>query len=155
MPTPAATEQVPIRRDSSDLPDASLARFDDLVVFDHVESRVVLIANAMEALIGAVYLDQGYDSAERFIAANVFTKIDEIVKNRLWQDSKSAFQERAQELEGATPNYSVLREIGPDHGKVFVVGAYIRGMLVAQGEGRSKQDAEQAAARAGLDLKGW
>jgi len=122
---------------------------------DTGHARLILIANAMEALIGAIYLDQGYDSAERFIAENVFTKIDDIVKNRLWQDAKSTFQERAQELEGATPNYSVLREIGPDHGKVFVVGAYIRGMLVAQGEGRSKQDAEQAAARAGLDLKGW
>ncbi len=122
---------------------------------DTGHARLILIANAIEALIGAIYLDLGYDAADRFIAENIFTKIDEIVKERLWQDAKSAFQERAQELEGATPSYSVIREVGPDHEKVFIVGAYVRGMLVSQGEGRSKQDAEQSAARAGLDIKGW
>lgn len=122
---------------------------------DTGRARQFLLANALEALIGAIYLDQGYEAAERFIDTYVLPKIDEIVAEKLWVDAKSAFQEGAQEFEGATPTYAVIRETGPDHDKHFIVGVYIRTMLIAQGEGRSKQDAEQEAARAGLEKQGW
>jgi ribonuclease III len=122
---------------------------------DTGRARQFLLANALEALIGAIYLDQGYEAAEGFIGAHVLPKIDDIVAGRLWVDAKSAFQERAQEFEGATPTYAVVRETGPDHDKHFVVGVYVKNMMVAQGEGRSKQDAEQDAARAGLAKNGW
>jgi len=122
---------------------------------DTGRARQYLLANAIEALIGAVYIDQGFEAAERFVAEHLFPKIDEIIKNKLWQDAKSLLQERAQEHEGATPTYAVLRETGPDHDKHFVVSVSLRGDAVAQGEGRSKQDAEQAAAKNALELKGW
>ncbi len=122
---------------------------------DTGRARGVLLANAFEALIGAIYLDQGYDAARAFITAHLFPKIDDIVKNRLWQDAKSALQEKSQESQGVTPNYAVIKETGPDHDKQFVVGVYIKDMLLADGIGKSKQEAEQAAARAALDKKGW
>lgn len=122
---------------------------------DTGRARQFLLANAFEALIGAIYLDQGYEAAERFLQEHLFPKIGDIIEKRLWQDAKSAFQEKAQEHEGATPTYAVMKEAGPDHDKRFVVGVHLRGTLVAQGEGRSKQDAEQEAARAALNAKGW
>lgn len=122
---------------------------------DKGRARGVLLANAFEALIGAIYLDRGYDSARTFISEHLFPKIDTIVKNRLWQDAKSALQEKAQDSEGVTPYYSVIKETGPDHDKQFVVGVYIKDVLVAQGQGKSKQEAEQDAARAALEEKGW
>lgn len=122
---------------------------------DTGRARSVLLANAFEALVGAIYLDQGYDAARDFINAHLFPKIDDIIKKRLWQDSKSALQEKAQDSEGVTPSYAVLGESGPDHDKRFVVGVYIGGDLVAEGEGKSKQEAEQEAARVALEAKGW
>ncbi|MDE2071514.1 MAG: ribonuclease III [Patescibacteria group bacterium] len=122
---------------------------------DTGRARGVLLANAFEALIGAIYLDQGYDAAQRFIAAHLLPKIEEIVKKRLWQDAKSALQEKSQDEYGATPAYQVLDETGPDHDKQFVVGVYLGTELAAQGKGKSKQEAEQSAARAALDAKGW
>jgi len=122
---------------------------------DTGRARQFLLANAIEALIGAIYLDQGFEAAERFVAEHLFPKIDEIIKQKLWQDAKSLLQEKAQEFEGATPTYTVVRETGPDHDKRFVVSVNIRSTTVAQGEGRSKQDAEQSAARNALTLKGW
>lgn len=122
---------------------------------DMGRARQFLLANALEALIGAIYLDQGYEAAERFIGTHVLPKIDDIVARRLWQDAKSAFQEKAQEFEGATPTYAVIRESGPDHDKHFIVGVYVRNNLVGEGDGRSKQEAEQEAARAGLARRGW
>ncbi len=121
---------------------------------DTGRARGVLLANAFEALIGAIYLDQGYDAAQGFIAAHLFPKIDGIVKNRLWQDAKSALQEKSQENHGVTPHYSVIKETGPDHDKQFIVGVYIKDDLAAEGSGKSKQEAEQSAARAALDKKG-
>ncbi len=118
-------------------------------------ARGVLLANAFEALIGAIYLDLGYDAARTFISTHLFPKIDDIIKNRLWQDSKSALQEKVQDAEGVTPYYSVVNETGPDHDKQFVVGVYIKDKLIAEGSGKSKQEAEQAAARAALEIKGW
>ena len=122
---------------------------------DTGRARQFLLANALEALIGAIYIDQGYEAAQRFIEKHLLPKIDDIVNNRLWQDGKSAFQEKAQEAEGATPTYAVIRETGPDHDRHFTVGVYVRGNLVAEGSGRSKQDAEQDAARNALQKKGW
>lgn len=122
---------------------------------DTGRARGILLANAFEALVGAIYLDQGLEAAEQFISEHLFPKIDEIIKKKLWQDAKSSLQEKAQEVEGVTPSYSVLKEWGPDHDKHFVVGVHIKAELVAQGEGKSKQDAEQAAARAALEARGW
>ncbi|MES2202755.1 MAG: ribonuclease III [Patescibacteria group bacterium] len=122
---------------------------------DTGRARSILLANAFEALIGALYLDQGYDSAKGFIEKHLFPKIDEIIKKRLWQDPKSTLQEKAQEHEGVTPSYSVLRESGPDHAREFVVGVYVGKTMVAEGAGKSKQEAEQEAARTGLEKRGW
>ena len=122
---------------------------------DQGRARGVLLANAIEALIGAIYLDQGLDAARTFISEHLFPKIDYIVKKRLWQDPKSTLQEKVQEHDGVTPHYTVMRESGPDHDKQFVVGVYVRETLLAQGEGKSKQEAEQTAARAALEKRGW
>lgn len=122
---------------------------------DTGRARAILLANAIEALIGAIYLDQGYDEAEKFVEKFLFPKMDEIMKKKLWRDPKSTLQEKAQEVEGATPYYEVVRETGPDHDKQFVVGVYVKDMLLAQGSGKSKQEAEQDAARNALEEKGW
>ena len=122
---------------------------------DTGRARGVLLANAFEALIGAIYLDQGYDAARAFIEEYLFPKIDGIVQNRLWQDAKSALQEKSQETHGVTPHYEVIKETGPDHDKQFIVGVYIQDALIAEGIGKSKQEAEQSAARAALEKKGW
>ena len=122
---------------------------------DQGRARGVLLANAFEALIGAIYLDQGYDTAQAFIARHLLPKIDDIIAKRLWQDAKSTLQEKVQEHQGVTPSYKVLKETGPDHDKHFLVGVYAKSELLAQGEGKSKQEAEQSAARAALDAKGW
>ena len=122
---------------------------------DTGRARGILLANAIEALIGAIYLDQGYEAAEMFIEKFLFPKMDEIMKKKLWRDPKSTLQEKAQEAEGATPYYTVVRETGPDHDKQFIVGVYVKDMLLAQGGGKSKQEAEQDAARNALEEKGW
>ncbi len=122
---------------------------------DTGRARNILLANAFEALVGAIYIDQGYDAAKQFISERLFPRIDSIIKERLWQDAKSSLQEKAQEHEGSTPNYKVMQETGPDHDKHFVVGVYVKDVLLGQGEGKAKQEAEQAAAREALDKKGW
>lgn len=122
---------------------------------DTGRARSILLANAFEALVGAVYLDQGYDAAKQFVSERLFPKLPEIIEKRLWQDSKSLLQEKAQEITGATPLYRVLEESGPDHAREFSVGVYLREELAGQGAGKSKQEAEQAAARDALDKKGW
>jgi ribonuclease-3 len=122
---------------------------------DNGRARGILLANAFEALIGAIYLDQGYDAARAFISEHLFPKIDDIVQKKLWRDAKSALQEKVQEHEGVTPYYAVIKESGPDHDKEFVVGVYAKDSLVAQGSGKSKQEAEQAAAQHALEVKGW
>lgn len=118
-------------------------------------ARQYILANTFEAVIGAIFLDQGYEVAKGFIGKSLFNQLENIVGNRLWQDAKSRFQEEAQERTGITPNYVVVKESGPDHDKRFTVGVYIGSELVAKGEGASKQDAEQLAAEAGLEKKGW
>jgi ribonuclease-3 len=122
---------------------------------DTGRARQIILANAFEALIGGLYLDQGYVAAKDFIAKQLFAKADEIVEKKLWQDAKSRFQEVAQELMGITPNYKLMDQSGPDHDKRFLIGAYVGPEKIAIGEGKSKQEAEQAAAEAALRAKGW
>ncbi len=122
---------------------------------DTGRARQYILADAFEAVIGAIYLDQGYEVANDFIAKNIFPLADEVVKKRLWQDSKSYFQEKAQEHVSITPSYAVVKEEGPDHDKHFTVGAFLNDEQVATGKGRSKQEAEQEAAQAALEAKGW
>ncbi len=119
------------------------------------KSRAYILANTFEALIGALFIDQGYQSAQEFIAGALFGKIDMIVKKGTWRDAKSSVQEKAQENVGVTPSYRVLREVGPDHDKVFTVGIYFGEEQIAIGNGKSKQAAETEAARAALELKKW
>lgn len=118
-------------------------------------ARQYILANAFEACIGAIYLDQGYEMAEAFIAKQLFAKTEEIVKKRLWQDAKSRFQELAQEHVSVTPLYKTISQDGPDHDRVFTVGVFLKTELVAEGNGRSKQEAEQAAAEQAIEAKGW
>jgi len=122
---------------------------------DTGRARGIILANAFEALIGALYLDQGYDAAYAFIAAQLFHKTDEVVEKRLWQDAKSKLQEIAQEKLAVTPTYELVNQTGPDHDKQFVVAVFLGSNKVALGEGRSKQEAEQDAAQKGLAAKGW
>lgn len=119
------------------------------------KARQIILANAFEALVGAIYLDQGYTVTDTFLKAHLLGMTEEIVKKELWRDAKSFFQEEAQEHTGITPSYKVLREIGPDHDKQFVVGVYLGQELIAEGTGTSKQEAEQQAAAQGLKVKGW
>ncbi len=119
------------------------------------KARQSILANTMEAVIGAIYLDQGYDSAKYFISKNLFHLIDRIVADKSWIDAKSKFQEKAQEKESLTPMYKSLKEDGPDHDKRFTVGVFLENELIAEGEGMSKQEAEQEAARKALEIKKW
>ncbi|MDD5152415.1 MAG: ribonuclease III [Candidatus Pacebacteria bacterium] len=119
------------------------------------KAREVILANAFEALVGAIYLDQGYDVADAFLVRHLLGKTEEIVKKELWRDAKSFFQEEAQDYVGITPQYRVLYDVGPDHDKQFVVGVYLDEELVGKGEGKSKQEAEQNAAAKALEAKGW
>ncbi|HOX10646.1 MAG TPA: ribonuclease III [Candidatus Moranbacteria bacterium] len=122
---------------------------------DTGRARQYLLANAMEAIIGATYLDQGYETAKEFVLKNVATKLPEILDNKLYLDPKSYFQEKAQENSKVTPSYKVVKDWGPDHDKHFVVGVYLGSELVAEGEGNSKQEAQRDAARRGLEVKNW
>lgn len=119
------------------------------------KARQIILANAFEALVGAIYLDRGYEVADKFLNEHLLGKTEEIVKKELWRDAKSFFQEEAQEHVGVTPSYRVISEEGPDHDKDFNVGVYLNDELVGTGSGKSKQDAEQNAAADGLKKKGW
>lgn len=122
---------------------------------DMGRARQYILANAFEACIGAIYTDQGYEGAKEFISGKLFGKTDEIVKNRLWQDAKSRFQELAQEHVSVTPTYETIAQDGPDHDRVFTVGVYLKKELIAEGKGCSKQEAEQQAAEQAVKVKGW
>jgi len=119
------------------------------------KSRQFILANAVEAIIGAIYLDQGMEAAKKFILKNVMTKLDDILKNQTYLDPKSRFQEKAQEMRGITPHYQILDEVGPDHAKVFTVGAYLDEELIATGQGSSKQEAQVDAASGGIKKMKW
>lgn len=122
---------------------------------DTGRARDVILADAFEAIIGAIYLDAGYSSAETFIVKNLCSKIDDVIEKRSYQDAKSRFQEVAQDKKGVTPNYETLSEIGPDHDKRFTVGVFIGEKEIARGVGQSKQEAERNAAEAGLKAMQW
>jgi ribonuclease-3 len=122
---------------------------------DTGRARQIILANAFEAIIGALYLDQGYEAAASFIARTILVKLDTLIAKGAHQDPKSRFQEVAQEKRGVTPSYKVLAEEGPDHAKRFTVGVFLGASEVARGVGPSKQEAEQAAASVALDKRGW
>ncbi|MDO8575247.1 MAG: ribonuclease III [bacterium] len=120
-------------------------------------ARSIILADTVEAIIGAIYLDQGYDKAEEFIHKNIIdnSDVDGIVKNKLWLDAKSRFQEHAQDETGITPAYKLVKETGPDHDKIFTIAVFIGKTQIAIGAGPSKQEAEQMAAERALEVKGW
>ncbi len=122
---------------------------------DEGRARQYILANVFEACIGAMYMDQGYETARDFIASRLFAGTEDIVKKRLWQDAKSRFQELAQEKASITPTYETLSQNGPDHDRVFTVGVFLRHEKVGEGKGRSKQEAEQQAAQSAIANKGW
>ncbi len=122
---------------------------------DNGKARQYILANTYEAYVGAVYIDQGYDVAKDFIEKTLLPETEEIVSKKLWRDSKSLVQEKAQEFVGVTPSYKVLNESGPDHDKHFTVGIFFATELIGEGKGKSKQEAEQKAAEAALKVKNW
>jgi ribonuclease-3 len=118
-------------------------------------ARQYILANAMEAVIGSIYLDRGYDVAKDFILKFIVVELSKILEGNAYKDSKSKLQEEAQDRSGITPTYEVLKEWGPDHAKHFRIGVFLEKELVGEGEGPAKQDAQQAAAEAALKNKGW
>ena len=118
-------------------------------------ARQIILANTIEALIGAIFIDQGYEVAKYFISRNIFNLIEKIIEEKTWIDAKSKFQEQAQDYEGTTPLYKTLKEEGQDHDKQFTVGVFLGKNKVAEGAGKSKQEAEQVAASNALKAKDW
>lgn len=140
---------------------ASALGFNDMMKLSKGEAKDVhrarssILADAYEAFVGALYLDQGYDAANNFIQKTLLIMTDDIIRKGLYKDAKSFVQEKSQELYSLTPNYKVLSEEGPDHDKLFLIGIYFGDEKVAEGSGKSKQEAETKAARAALEVKGW
>jgi len=122
---------------------------------DKGKARQYILANAFEAVIGAIYLDQGYIGAEKFISRTLYDKIEDIVSKKLWRDPKSLVQEKAQEVYGVTPSYEVISESGPDHDRKFVIGIFFDKEKIAEGRGKSKQEAETQSAKNALEIKNW
>jgi len=135
--------------------------FNDYLLLSRGESketgkaRAYILANTFEAFLGALYLDGGYKPCDEFIRENLFVNLAVIIKDGSYKDPKSKFQEEAQERVSITPNYKVMKETGPDHDKIFVVGVYLGDNLIAEGNGSSKGEAEEAAAELALDVKKW
>lgn len=119
------------------------------------KARQYILANTFEAFIGSLYLDQGYKVCQKFLKKYLIGKLPEIIEKGLFRDAKSYFQEKAQEKTGITPTYRALKEWGPDHAKHFVIGVFLGKTLAAKGEGSSKQEAEEAAAKSALEVKKW
>ncbi len=119
------------------------------------KARKYILANAFEAIIGAIYLDSGWEAAKTFITDRVLSELPAILKDESYIDPKSRFQEASQEHLGITPSYKVLSETGPDHEKEFEVGVFLGKEKVATGQGTSKHEAQVSAAQAAIDLKGW
>ncbi len=117
--------------------------------------RISTLANALEALIGAIYLDRGFDVAKEFCHSFILLRLQDLLRQGKDRDEKSVFQEKSQEKFGITPHYETLEAIGPDHEKLFTCAVFIGKEQIAEGQGNSKQRAEQAAAKAGLKAKGW
>ncbi|MSU60355.1 MAG: ribonuclease III [Candidatus Staskawiczbacteria bacterium] len=119
------------------------------------KARQYILANTFEALIGAAYLDSGYETCDTFIKKYLLAKLPLIIQEKLYKDAKSGFQEQAQEKVGVTPIYKVMKEWGPDHKKKFTVGVFLSEEKIAEGEGYSKQEAEEEAAKEALKVKKW
>lgn len=119
------------------------------------KSRLYILANTFESFIGAMYLDSGYGKCKDFIENNLAKELPLIIQEGSFKDAKSLFQEKAQEKDSTTPSYKVLKELGPDHAKTFTIGVYLNTRLIAKGEGLSKQEAEEQAAKNALKLKHW
>jgi ribonuclease III len=119
------------------------------------KARAYILANTFEAFLGALYLDSGYAPCNEFITKHLLVNLAEIIKKGSYKDAKSKFQEEAQEKVSITPSYKVIKETGPDHDKNFVVGVMLGEELVAEGQGSSKQEAEEAAAELALEVKQW
>ena len=118
-------------------------------------ARICILANTFEAYVGALYLDQGYPVVEKFIEKNLISKLPRIIELGLYRDPKSELQEKTQEEIGVTPSYSVLEESGPDHQRHFKIGVFLNESLVGEGDGWSKKEAEEKAAKDALNKKNW
>ncbi len=135
--------------------------FNDMIKLSKGEARDVhrarssILADAYEAFVGALYLDQGYMSTKAFITETLLGKTEDIIRKGLYKDAKSYVQEKAQEIYSLTPNYRVLSEEGPDHDKLFLIGIYFGEEKIAEGQGKSKQEAETSSARNALIEKKW
>lgn len=136
--------------------------FDDYLYLSKGESkdknskaRAYILADSVEAVIGAMYMDSGIKTATKFIKDNILSELENILEKKLYIDPKSKFQETAQEKAGVTPSYKVLHESGPDHAKKFIVGAYLGKEQVAKGQGASKHEAQVQAAAKSLKAKKW
>ncbi len=140
---------------------ASKLEMNDFLLLSKGESKDVgrarqyILANTFEAFVGAVYMDSGYKTACDFILRELAPVLDTVIKNKLWVDDKSLFQEKSQEIVGVTPMYKTLKEVGPDHDKKFTVGVFLGEDKIAEGTGDSKQEAEQESACNALKIKNW
>lgn len=117
---------------------------------DRGKARTYILANAFEAFVGALYLDQGFEAVERFIARTLLPFLPDIIEKKSYRDAKSFFQEMAQEKKGITPRYELLKEWGPSHAMNFIVGCFLENRLVGKGSGTSKQEAMREAAHIAL-----
>ncbi len=115
-------------------------------------SRQQILANAFEALIGAIYLERGYEEARAFIDKHIISTLPRILETGSWRDPKSYIQELMQQQNGVTPTYHLLDEEGPDHDKVFTIGIYCENELISEGKGTSKQSAQQEAAKKAIEI---
>jgi len=122
---------------------------------DEGKAREIILANAFEALIGAIYLDQGYSTAQDFISRHILSELPKILENNLYLDPKSKLQELTQDKFCVTPTYKVLEEWGPDHAREFRIGVYLENQQIGEGKGLSKQQAQVVAAEKALAEKGW
>ncbi len=135
--------------------------FNDFLLLSKGESketgkaRKYILANTFESFVGSLYLDKGYEACRKFIMKSVIKELPQIIEEHLFKDAKSLFQEKSQEKTGVTPNYKVLKDWGPDHSKHFIIGVYIKEEKIAEGEGSSKQEAEEEAAKKALKARGW
>jgi ribonuclease-3 len=135
--------------------------FNDFLLLSKGESkeggkaRQSILADTMEAFIGALFLDQGFDTVKSLIDSKLIVKLEKIIEKGLDKDAKSLFQEKAQEIAGITPYYRILEESGPDHNKKFIVGVFLEDELVSKGDGLSKNESEQIAAKKALEIKKW
>ena len=122
---------------------------------DKGKARQYILANATEAVIGSIYIDQGWEAAKKFITERLLSRLEHILENKLYLDPKSKFQEMSQERLGITPNYHVVSESGPDHLKEFVIAVTLGSETIGKGKGTSKQEGQMSAAQDALNNKGW